>query len=572
MSQDTIAEVLSYLDRGWVPIPIPRGDKRPNTRGWQNLKVTKDTVGQYFTNSSNVGILLGDPSRGLVDVDLDALEARELADTFLPQTGCIFGRPSAPRSHRIYQVQLALRTEQFHDVDGAMLVEIRSTGAQTLFPPSVHPSGEEVTFSESSAPASVDGNTLRECVKRLAAASILARHWSRNGSRQDTALALTGALTRLGWEESQINEFIFGVALAAGDDEVQRRASVAHYSAQRLTTNQAVRGWPSLAGIVGRQVVDRVRALLGAKPHPHGIDLSPSLLSLPDMLALQLPPRARHLAWLQAGSNSMVYGFRGVGKTMFGLELMASLVTGKDFLKWPVTEPVGVLYVDGEMPLAELRERVAHLLPEEPQAPVFFLTSEMVYHKQDRDLVLTGEEMRQALTDMLDAHPEIKVVILDNISCLFAGIPENAKDDWEPINAWLIRLRHRGLSTILVHHEGKSGLQRGTTGREDALDTVIRLSFPTGYQPQEGCHFELNFTKSRSIKGDEVAPLDVKLIETNGEVQWVCTPLEESMEAKVRQLMAQGMTSLTDLAEELRISKGYACKLRKKAGSQQGVS
>ena len=86
MTEDTIKAVLSYIDRRWAPIPIPRGQKAPNTPGWQNLKVTKETVGQYFEDPSNVGILLGDPSGGLIDIDLDSSEARVLADTFLPQT------------------------------------------------------------------------------------------------------------------------------------------------------------------------------------------------------------------------------------------------------------------------------------------------------------------------------------------------------------------------------------------------------------------------------------------------------------------------------------------------------
>src|SRR5438128_9476692 len=101
--------------------------------------------------------------------------------------------------------------------------------------------------------------------------------------------------------------------------------------------------------------------------------------------------------------------------------------------------------------------------------------------------------MRQAVGTILEAHPEIRVIILDNISCLFSGINEDSKQDWEPINAWLIRLRHRGLTTVLVHHAGKQGQQRGTSGREDSLDTVIQLNKPANHDVREGCHFELNF-------------------------------------------------------------------------------
>jgi hypothetical protein len=302
-----------------------------------------------------------------------------------------------------------------------------------------------------------------------------------------------------------------------------------------------------------------------AAPAPSG--LSAALVSYTDLLALNLPDRPRHLPWLPEGSNVMVYGPRGVGKTFFQLELAASLSTGKDFLKWPVSAPAGVLYVDGEMQLDELRDRTTALLDVPPVAPLEFLTSQLVYQRCGQDLVLTSEAVRDEITAMLDARPDIRVLILDNISCLFSGIDEDSKRDWEPINAWLIRLRHRGITTILVHHAGKSGQQRGTSGREDSLDTVIHLGKPTGGDAREGCHFEMSFTKCRSATGDAVAPLDVRLQTIDGRLQWRYQLIEESIQDRATALIAEGITATGDLAGELGISKGYASKLLKKLRS-----
>src|SRR5262249_10281899 len=141
---------------------------------------------------------------------------------------------------------------------------------------------------------------------------------------------------------------------------------------------------------------------------------------------------------------------------------------------------------------------------------------------------------------------------------------EDKKQDWEPINAWLIKLRHRGLATILVHHAGKSGQQRGTSGREDSLDTVIHLDRPAGYEAMEGCHFELKFTKARSVKGEEVGPLDVRLLEEAGSLAWSFKPLETSKEDQVRKLLAEGIDSPTDIAEALGIHRSYAYRLKKR--------
>jgi hypothetical protein len=49
----------------------------------------------------NIGILLGEASGGLVDVDLDTEEAVKLALAFLPDTAR-FGRPHNVGSHWLY--------------------------------------------------------------------------------------------------------------------------------------------------------------------------------------------------------------------------------------------------------------------------------------------------------------------------------------------------------------------------------------------------------------------------------------------------------------------------------------
>ena len=128
----------------------------------------------------------------------------------------------------------------------------------------------------------------------------------------------------------------------------------------------------------------------------------------------------------------------------------------------------------------------------------------------------------------------------------------------------MIRLRHRGLATVLVHHAGKGGQQRGTSGREDALDSVIKLDYPPDHDPQEGCHFELEFSKSRSVNGEAVAPLDVKLETREGRLVWTVKPLEKTKEEQVQALLEEGVTKNSEIAEALGITRFYVWKLRRK--------
>lgn len=308
----------------------------------------------------------------------------------------------------------------------------------------------------------------------------------------------------------------------------------------------------------------RLRAISDRNPSTK-IPLSTALVSYRDLLTLKIKERSLHLPWLPEGGNVMVYGPRGVGKTFLQLALAVALTTGRPLLKWSVPVPVGVLYVDGEMQLDEFRIRVTALSDCPPKASLEFLTSQLVYQRcGGKDLILTSEAMRQEVVKILDARSDIRVLILDNISCLFSGINEDSKQDWEPINAWLIKLRHRGITTVLVHHAGKSGQQRGTSGREDSLDTVIQLARPKGMDAREGCHFELQFTKCRSVIGDDVAPLDVRLQTINGSLQWAYQAVEVSTLDRARQLFAEGVTRPTELAEELGINKGYASRILRK--------
>lgn len=348
---------------------------------------------------------------------------------------------------------------------------------------------------------------------------------------------------------------------------VAEKARIRALRNQLIVTTDRIEHGADLDALV--PMVAQLKDLTQSTP-PNGelpsTGLVSALLEYKELVTLELPERKRYVPWLPEGGNVMVYGHRGIGKTFFELSLTASLVTGTPFLKWPISESVGVLYIDGEMQLDELRARMTSLLSEPPKAPLRFLSSEMVYHQLHRDLILSSEAVRNEVMTILDAHPEIRVLIFDNISCLFAGLDEDKKRDWEPIAGWLIRLRHRGLATVLVHHAGKGGQQRGTSGREDALDTVIALSRPATHEAKDGCHFEVKFEKCRSVKGDAVGPLDVKLVEKDGLLTWAHTDLEISKEDQVRDLVAEGLTSNAEIAEALGITRAYVWKLRKKLG------
>ena len=136
----TVDIARGYLRRGWCPIPVQFKSKKPNTPDWQHMRLREDDLEGVFSGKINIGVVLGPPSNGLTDVDLDCREAIAIAPFMLPRTGAIFGRHSAPASHWLYYSSLASgatrATIPFKDpmkpTDDAMLLETRVGDARPI--------------------------------------------------------------------------------------------------------------------------------------------------------------------------------------------------------------------------------------------------------------------------------------------------------------------------------------------------------------------------------------------------------------------------------------------------------
>ncbi len=86
MSAATQDAARRYIGRGWAPIPVPANSKNPSRLDWESERWALEDVPQVWNNGQNIGLLTGEPSGGLVDVDLDCPEAVAQAGRFLPPT------------------------------------------------------------------------------------------------------------------------------------------------------------------------------------------------------------------------------------------------------------------------------------------------------------------------------------------------------------------------------------------------------------------------------------------------------------------------------------------------------
>jgi hypothetical protein len=253
-----------YLNAGWQPVPIGQRSKKPARDAWQLERWTVADVPEQFSADRNIGLLLGEASNGLTDMDLDCLEAVALAPMMAPAAGFKSGRPSNPFSHYWYKSTPVPKHKKFEDVDGTCLMELRTVG-QTIVPPSLHEdTGEQIIWHESEGtPATVEGDELSRVAQEMAAATLGVRHYPKPGSRHEFSLALAGFLQRQGWEEDRVSRFVITVATVAGDEEIKDRETTVETTAQRLATGGKAIGGTRLRELIGNAAFDKFCEWLG---------------------------------------------------------------------------------------------------------------------------------------------------------------------------------------------------------------------------------------------------------------------------------------------------------------------
>jgi hypothetical protein len=247
-----------YMARGWAPIPLRHNSKNPGFDGWDTFVANENTL-----FNANVGLRLGDPSHGLTDVDLDFPEARILAPYILPRTETMFGRPGSRNAHWLYYSALASAPfkdpKVREDDDKKMVVEIRSTNLQTMVPPSIHPNGEQLEWSQFGEPARPDPRILKACVNLVAAAALLMHYFPGPGARFHAYGAVMGFLLRSGVDVETVEDIVRSIAEKVGTKQRRTRvSSVAKMHTKLEAGGEHVPGLPKIKEIFGPEIAAAV--------------------------------------------------------------------------------------------------------------------------------------------------------------------------------------------------------------------------------------------------------------------------------------------------------------------------
>jgi putative DNA primase/helicase len=297
-----------------------------------------------------------------------------------------------------------------------------------------------------------------------------------------------------------------------------------------------------------------------------GPEILPRLrpLAIDEFLRLDLPPRKMVLGpWLPEKGLAMIHSSRGFGKTHLALSAAYAVACGGSFLGFEAPQARPVLYLDGEMPASTMQNRLALIVagfqPQPPKPGFLRLLSADVTEGGLPDL---GTSDGQSEIDA--AIGDAELIILDNLSALLRCGKENEAESWLPVQSWALAHRRAGRSILFIHHAGKGGAQRGTSRREDVLDTVIALRRPEDYRADQGARFEVHFEKARGFYGQDARAFEGRYEERDKAALWTRTEIADAELMRVADALREGM-SIRDAADVLGMHRSKIERLKKKA-------
>jgi hypothetical protein len=504
-----VAQCRSYLERGWRIIPIPPVDgkpvKRPLVKDWPNVRLKPDELHTTFTDNVNVGVVLGDVSGGLVDVDIDAGKndprlrslAYRLAPHYLPTTRT-FGHTSNPASHWLYRSPKCT-SAKFHDIGQSRadkLVELRAnnpTGRalQTVLPYSLHEgTGEVINWSDGNESIEeIAPDVLHGHLRRFTAALLLAKYYPDAGSRNEPNLHLAGALAKAGWSHQEAISFLTPIWDAAADPRKRDRISEVTHTFEKFGRDGNVAGLSRLRDFFSSELADALVKYLGLASEPKDCS-TPSGRQLVVTRLSDYPIAPIVWLWknkIPKGSFTLFSGPAGVGKTLGLLDVIARYTTGKD---WPdgsanAVERGEVLLLNAEDHVAQsLHPRLMAAGGDTSMVHILKGTTLATDAKQKQRAIALHEDL-EAIEGYLRRNPKIGLVVIDPVSNYMGGKNMNNNQDVRAVLTPVRDLAER-LNITIVGNSHFSKAKRGDTtalgkiGGASALHEIPRAVWEFG--------------------------------------------------------------------------------------------
>jgi len=279
-------------------------------------------------------------------------------------------------------------------------------------------------------------------------------------------------------------------------------------------------------------------------------------LTYKQLKVIDIPPKDFVLEpCIEKQGICFIYAATGVGKTLFALNMAYAIAQGGSFLKYTCPKPRKVLYIDGEMPISQMQERLSIIsathgdLDYEDNLSILNPDKVLPYKIPKIDDT-KGQEIYLELI----AHNNYEVIVFDNLSVL-TSLDENKAEEWGKLQDWFLHLRAMGKTLLVVHHAGKAkDGYRGSSKMLDCVDTAISL------QPVEEdiifdeCPKEKKlkviYQKSRRFWGKDAMPFEIVLSNN----VWSHRSMAQNNLDKICEMVNTGMTQ-REIAKAMNLSQ-----------------
>ena len=405
----------------------------------------------------------------------------------------------AVATHKLYKLPKNHKVKQYgyDDPIEGKKVELLCSGISVI-------DGLDRLVMDSREPSEADPAYIKQCLQLSTFLAELESYWPKEGSRDLAHFELAGALAKhTDLPLSIKKKFITRFLEITNDDEVDNRLN--KYAAQE----EAFKNNPDI--VVG---IDTLAKRLGGnfksfdelkieveeeEKEEQSIEYPLIDASMFSNIEYKKPEFLLEPLYT-AQSTNQIFGPPESGKSIVAQSQMLAIASGNDWLDYKCIKSMPTLYVEGELPGFELRDRRDTMLndyweknksfkPEwsftlcrddlemaglkygfEPIGVSRLSAADQIdYGRKGRDLIWDTVERIKKIT----AQDQV-FLTLDNISAL-ADIDENRASDWTPILQWTNTLKARGIPNLHVHHANKVGSSSGSSAKERMLDTQIMV-------------------------------------------------------------------------------------------------
>lgn len=448
---NAVATARSWLtEYGIRSVPLwPRTKKPKGGPGWNKVIIDDEDIENHFEEDDNVGGLWGDPSQGVVDIDLDWDEAAAVAPRLLPRT-LTYGRASRPSTHYLYRC-IGIKTFKLYpkgNLKEGVIVEVRSTGSQSVLPPSIHPENERYEINDDREITRITRSMLENCVQKVAAASVFVRKYPESGARHDYVHAMTGALLMEQWSHESVAEFAAIVLDAAEDkesDRPQRDRTVANTIKSFGHGNIA--GWSTLANWLSTDEIHMCKRWLRgvSKPAPDTLKKTldslarplPSVSLEPPGLVGEIAKWANHRAFVRQPLLGLAAGFMSIALASANRYV---------FSEWRTPlQPFFLLLA----PTASGKESALDSV------------SEIAVKAKIGNTIVSGFQSPHAMMDMMANPPNMACWLWDEVAKKLKSIGKQGGGPDAAVVAWLLSMYGKGASRVA-----------GMPGRKASINTI----------------------------------------------------------------------------------------------------